>query len=135
MSSDLITSTMKSEPARPSVLGASGAPVAAAATRAEGRSADDLAVVPAAGAEASVAARAISEDETVVAAPATTVALRNFRRLTLVGVSMGFSSASHWGVLLSALYHRARDTVPSVYPDVLPSQDSCSTQPAELKLH
>src|SRR6266702_1593699 len=95
MSSDLITSTMKSEPARPWVCGAAGAPVSAAATRADGRSADELvdglADDSAAGAEASVAARAISADETVVAAPATTVAPRNFRRLTLVDVSMFFS--------------------------------------------
>src|SRR5213083_1552780 len=90
MSSDLITSTMKSEPARPWVCGAAGAPVSAAATRAEGRSADDLADDSAAGAAASVAARAISADETVVAAPAATVAPRNFRRLTLGDVSIFF---------------------------------------------
>src|ERR1700736_2023129 len=99
MSSDLITSTMKSEPARPSVRGAAGAPVSAAATRAEGRSTDDLvddlAVASAAGAEATVAARAISPDDTLVAAPATTAPPRNFRRLTLVDLSMVISSASH----------------------------------------
>src|SRR5436305_12570986 len=97
MSSDLITSTMKSEPARPAVAVACGAPVSAAATRAEGRSADGWVDGAAAGAATSVAAREISADETVVAAPAATVAPRNFRRLTLRDVSMFFSSVFYWG--------------------------------------
>src|SRR5438552_3685390 len=104
MSSVLITSTMKSEPATPPMRGKSlGVPVSAAATRmlggrAEGRRGADE------GEPACVAARALSG--TVLAVPATATLARNLRRLTpprasLVAVRrffMGFLSSSLRGL-------------------------------------
>jgi hypothetical protein len=80
MSSVLMTSTMKSEFGVP-ITGASadGAVVSAAATFADGGSADGFAGVDCAGA---AAIALLSRSLTALAAPATATVPRNFRRLT-----------------------------------------------------
>src|ERR1700730_17607394 len=84
MSSDLMTSTMKSEPAGPwPRLGSCGVPPSAAATLAEGGSADGSragSIGLGAGAAKDVAGDAPCA---VTAAPATAAPDRNLRRLTL----------------------------------------------------
>src|SRR5215472_7128634 len=91
MSSVLMTSTMKSEPATPPMRGSSfGAAVSAAATRMVGGSADGTrGRTEALDAEAAVACG----DATAVAAPVTAAAARNPRRLIL--------GRACFGVLLS----------------------------------
>src|SRR5882757_10720609 len=82
MSSVLMTSTMKSEPATPPIRGNSfGMPVSAAATCIDGGSAEGRGAGAALGVVASVAAFAAG-DVTAVAAPATATPARNLRRLT-----------------------------------------------------
>src|SRR4030081_2070534 len=79
-----ITSTMKSEPARPPSGEASlGTSVSMAICCAVGRSADGTLAAPMGGA----AAWASGGETTVVAAPATATPARNFRRLTSGRVS------------------------------------------------
>src|SRR5258705_450198 len=79
MSSDLMTSTMKSDPAGPLPrLGSCGVPTSAAATLAEGGSAGSIGL--GAGAAKDVAGDAPCA---VTAAPATAAPDRNLRRLTL----------------------------------------------------
>src|SRR5712671_5334662 len=84
MSSDLMTSTMKSDPAGPLPrLGSCGVPTSAAATLAEGGSADGSragSIGLGAGAAKDVAGDAPCA---VTAAPATAAPDRNLRRLTL----------------------------------------------------
>src|SRR4030081_2535746 len=84
MSSDLMTSTIKSEPAGPLPrLGSCGVPTSAAATLAEGGSADGSragSIGLGAGAAKEVAGAAPCA---VTAAPATAAPDRNLRRLTL----------------------------------------------------
>src|SRR5215510_8730650 len=83
MSSVLMTSTMKSEPAGPLARGtAGGTPVSAAATAADGGNAEGRGAPVADVAE--VAALAIPG----AAAPATATPARNFRRLTFGCVSL-----------------------------------------------
>src|SRR5262245_20663715 len=82
MSSDLITSTMKSEPGTPPRRGSSfGVPASAAATRMVGASADGGRASAAFG-EDDEGAAALTGDTTVVAAPAVATPARNLRRLT-----------------------------------------------------
>ena len=79
MSSVLMTSTMKSEPARPPMRPMSfGVPVSAAATCIVGGSAEGRRTDSATGAPGPVAALATG----VVAAPATATPAKNLRRLT-----------------------------------------------------
>src|SRR5215510_6347335 len=87
MSSVLMTSTMKSDPAGPLVCGTGGGvPVSAATMRADGGSADGsrggastgVAVVAAVGAAGA----------TVVAAPATATPAKNLRRLNFASLSL-----------------------------------------------
>src|SRR5882724_1555954 len=79
MSSVLMTSTMKSEPATPPIRGSSfGIPVSAAATCIEGGSADGSR----AGAAPGVVAAFATGGVTAVAAPATATPAKNLRRLT-----------------------------------------------------
>src|ERR1039458_7615166 len=79
MSSDLITSTMKSEPGVPLVFSRTwGTPVSVAATRAVGGSTDGrLALGASVGVEVSATAGATAD-----AAPATATLVRNLRRST-----------------------------------------------------
>src|ERR1700680_720667 len=80
MPSDLMTSTMKSEPARPpSGESTFGSSVSAAICCAVGRSTDGI-LAAATGGGAALAASGV--DATVVAAPAPATPARNFRRLT-----------------------------------------------------
>src|SRR3974390_3948374 len=87
MSSFLMTSTMKSEPATPPMRGNSfGGRVSAAATRMVGGSADGTrGSTEALDAEVAVACG----DATAVAAPVTAAAARNPRRLTLERACFG----------------------------------------------
>src|ERR1700722_85527 len=83
MSSDLITSTMKSEPAAPSFApagNARGVPTSAAAPMAGARAADGRRC--AAAGSGGVAASALAGAPPVAAAPATAAPVRNLRRLT-----------------------------------------------------
>src|SRR5262245_39196289 len=94
MSSDLITSTMKSEPGMPAGFAEiCGVPVSAAATAAEGRNADGRGAFSMIG---EVAALAPSE---ALAAPANATPARNLRRSILDRAI----AASHW---MSALLLR-----------------------------
>src|SRR5690348_14490939 len=82
MSSVLITSTMKSDPAFPAACGNSlGVSVSAAATTAEGRTAEGRAALAAASPSGCAAGEAAlaSGGETAVAAPATATPARNLR--------------------------------------------------------
>src|ERR1700722_16282122 len=86
MSSDLITSTMKSEPAAPSFAPAGsafGVPTSAAATIADGRAADGTGRAMGVSAVAAASAGAAP----VAAAPATAAPVKNLRRLTSAGRS------------------------------------------------
>src|SRR3974390_1835836 len=77
MSSDLITSTMKSEAgAPPACLGGSGVPISALASAAEGRSADGRA------GSGAVDAAFVCAGATALAALATATPVRKLRRLT-----------------------------------------------------
>src|SRR5579863_5949050 len=78
MPSDLMTSIMKSEPARPPIGESTfGSSVSAAICFAVGRSAEGILAAATGGAAASADGAA-----TVLAAPATATPARNFRRLT-----------------------------------------------------
>src|ERR1700742_4830653 len=80
MLKDLMTSTMKSDVGIPGACsGASGVPVSAAATFADGRRADGFAGSAAVGAGA--AAALLSRSDTAVTAPATATVPRKLRRL------------------------------------------------------
>src|SRR5882762_11819773 len=82
MSSVLMTSTMKSEPATPPIRASSfGVPVSAAATFMVGASAEGSRAGAASDGVADVAAFATG-GVTAVAAPATATPARNLRRLT-----------------------------------------------------
>src|SRR3974390_3386025 len=96
MSSVLMTSTMKSEPATPPMRGSSfGGTVSAAATRMVGGSADGTRGRTEALDE-EVAAVACG-DATAVAAPVTAAAARNLRRLSLGRACFGvFLSRAMW---------------------------------------
>src|SRR5262245_45728468 len=87
MSSVLMTSTMKSEPAGPRVRGMAGAtPVAAAATAADGGSTAGRGTASVASV-AEVAAFVLT-GVTALAAPATATLARNLRRSTLAWLSL-----------------------------------------------
>src|SRR5262249_5090727 len=81
MSSVLMTSTMKSDPAGPLACGSvGGTPVSAAATAAEGGSADGRgSAAPGTAAEVAAAPGGVA---TALAAPATATPARNLRRFT-----------------------------------------------------
>src|SRR5262245_43868526 len=95
MSSDLITSTMKSEPGMPAGFAEiCGVPVSAAATAAEGRNADGRGAFSMIGEVA-----ALAPSEVALAAPANATPARNLRRSILDRAI----AASHW---MSALLLR-----------------------------
>src|SRR5262249_27839493 len=94
MSSVLMTSTMKSDPATPPMRGSSfGVPVSAAATCIEGGSADGRGADGASGDVVDVAPSATGA-VTAVAAPATATPARNLRRLTSGRGSLRFMEFS-----------------------------------------
>src|SRR5262245_28961827 len=104
MSSVLMTSTMKSEPATPPMRGNSfGVPVSAAATCIEGGSAEGRGAAAAAGGVACVAPFAAGAEAAPAAAPVTATPARNLRRLTC-----GRRSLRFMGISLSILVVLAR---------------------------